>query len=47
MRKRERRKIKLSTVGKISAAIIIMCVIIAIIVPYLNMPNPLYYRAPP
>jgi len=47
MRKRERRKIKLSTVGKISAAIIIMYVIIAVIVPYLNLPNPLYYRAPP
>ncbi len=49
-RKREygkRRRIKLSMVGKISAAIIMGYVVMAILVPYLNFPNPLYYRAPP
>ncbi len=45
--KSKRKRLKLSWVGKISALIILLYVIIAITVPYLNLPNPLYYRAPP
>ncbi|MCD6275904.1 MAG: ABC transporter permease [Thermoplasmata archaeon] len=41
------KSIKLSWMGKISALIILGYIVVALIVPYLNMPNPLYYKAPP